>query len=86
MSDYGLIINGNKVATEDSFPVINPANEEIVARSPFATRDQLDEAVKAATEAFQSWSKVPDEERVAACAKMSEGITEHAVNISRVAA
>ena len=69
MSDYGLIINGNKVATEDSFPVLNPANEETVAHCPIATRDQLDDAVKAAADAFQSWSKVPDEERAAACGK-----------------
>lgn len=84
MSDYGLIINGNKVATEDSFPVINPANEEIVARCPFATRDQLNDAVKVAAEAFKSWSKVPDEERAAACVKMSETITEHAGELARL--
>lgn len=84
MSAYGLIINGNKVATEDSFPVINPATEEIVARCPFATRDQLNDAVKAAAEAFTSWSRVPDEERAAACGKMSAAITEHADELSRL--
>ena len=84
MSDYGLIINGNKVATEDSFPVLNPANEETVARCPIATRDQLDDAVKAAADAFQSWSKVPDEERAAVCGKIAEAITGHADELARL--
>ena len=76
MSDYGLIINGDKVATEETFPVTNPATEDVVAQCPFATRDQLDAAVKAAANAFKSWSTVSDDERAAVCGKMAEAITE----------
>jgi acyl-CoA reductase-like NAD-dependent aldehyde dehydrogenase len=84
MADYGLIINGEKIATEDSFPVINPATEEVVAQCPFATREQLNDAVKAAAAAFRSWSQVPDEERAAACGKIAEAITEHAEELARL--
>lgn len=84
MSDYGLIVNGFKVATEDSFPVLNPATEEVLAQCPFATRDQLDDAIKAATNAFGSWSKVSDQERAAVCAKMSAAITEHSEELARL--
>jgi len=82
MSDYGLIINGEKVATEETFPVTNPATEDVVAQCPFATRDQLDAAVKAAADAFKSWSTVSDDERAAVCGKMSEAISEHAEELA----
>ena len=84
MTDYGLIINGEKVATEDSFPVTNPATEEVVAQCPFATHAQLDAAVRAATKAFRSWSRVSDEERAAICGKISEVITEHAEELAHL--
>lgn len=78
MSDYGLIINGAKVATAETFGVINPATEEIVGECPIATKDQLDAAVDAAAAAFKTWSQVSDEERAAACGKIAAAINEHA--------
>lgn len=78
MSDFGLIINGKKVTTAESFGVINPATEEIVGQCPIATKDQLDAAVNAAAEAFKTWSQVSDEERAAACGKIAAAINEHA--------
>jgi acyl-CoA reductase-like NAD-dependent aldehyde dehydrogenase len=84
MSDYGLIINGDKIACEDAFPVINPANEEVVAECPIATEEQLNDAVKAAANAFASWSRVPDEERAAACGKIADAINENADELAKL--
>jgi len=84
MSDYGLIINGNKIACDNSFPVINPANEEVLAQCPLATKEQLNDAVKAAADAFESWSKVPDEVRAAACGKIAEAINDNADELARL--
>ena len=58
MSDYGMIINGQKVYSENTFSVVNPANEEVLAECPIATKEHLDQAVDAASKAFGSWSKV----------------------------
>ncbi|RLA31474.1 MAG: aldehyde dehydrogenase [Gammaproteobacteria bacterium] len=82
MADFGLIINGEKIATTESFGVINPATEEIVGQCPIATKDQLDDAVNAAAEAFKSWSKVSDEDRAAACGKIAEAIGKHAEELA----
>ncbi len=49
MSDYGMIINGQKIHTENTFSVLNPANEEVLAECPIATREHLDQAVEAAS-------------------------------------
>ena len=78
MADYGLIINGRKVPTAETFPVINPATEEVVADCPMATREQLDAAVAAAAGAFATWSQVPDEERAAVCNRIADVLGEHA--------
>lgn len=74
MSDYGLIINGEKVSTANTFSVINPATEEVLAKCPAASKEQLDQAVAAARRAFKTWSQAPDEERAAACGKIAEVI------------
>ncbi len=84
MSDYGLIIGGRKVATKGSFAVINPATEQVLAQCPRATREQLDQAVKVAATAFESWSRVPDAERAAACGRIAEAITKHAEELARL--
>ncbi|MDX1481462.1 MAG: aldehyde dehydrogenase family protein [Woeseiaceae bacterium] len=84
MSDYGLIINGEKVLTDDTFPVINPATEDVVAQCPFATREHLNEAVQAAAKAQPAWARVDDAERAAACGKIAEALKEHAEELARL--
>jgi len=84
VSDYGLIINGDKVATENTFPVTNPATEEPAGQCPFATREQLNEAVKAATAAFDSWSREPDDARAAACERIAATITDNAEELAKI--
>jgi acyl-CoA reductase-like NAD-dependent aldehyde dehydrogenase len=63
MPAYHLIIDGQKVAAADTFPVINPATEEVIADCPKASAEDLDNAVAAARKAFPSWSVTADSER-----------------------
>ncbi len=58
-SDFTLTIGGKGVAGASSFPVLNPANEQVVASAPDCSREQLDEAVAAARAAFPIWSATP---------------------------
>jgi malonate-semialdehyde dehydrogenase (acetylating) / methylmalonate-semialdehyde dehydrogenase len=39
--------------------VVNPATQAVLARVPFASREEVDAAVAAAKEAFPSWRKTP---------------------------
>ena len=84
MSDYVLIINGQKVCSDNRFSVIKPANEEVLAECPIAAKAQLDEAVNAAAEAYKTWSKVADEERAAVCGKISEAIGSHSEELAKL--
>ena len=63
MMNFNMIINGEPVATANTFPVINPATEEIIYNCPAASQEHLDAAVTAANAAFISWSQVPDSDR-----------------------
>ena len=84
MSDYGLIINGKKVFSNNTFSVLNPANEEVVAECPIASKEQLNEAVSAAAIAFKTWSVESDNIKAEACGNISAAITEHAEELAHL--
>jgi malonate-semialdehyde dehydrogenase (acetylating)/methylmalonate-semialdehyde dehydrogenase len=54
-------INGEWVASngKDTLEVPNPATGEILASVPISTKEDVDQAVKAANEAFKKWKNVP---------------------------
>ncbi|OWJ96421.1 methylmalonate-semialdehyde dehydrogenase (CoA acylating) [Pseudomonas sp. A46] len=56
-----LLINGEFVEskTQQWRDVVNPATQEVLARVPFATQDEMNAAVAAAQDAFKTWRKTP---------------------------
>lgn len=56
-----LLINGEFVQskTTEWRDVINPATQEVIAKVPMATQEELDAAVAAAKEAFKTWRYTP---------------------------
>ena len=56
-----LLINGKFVEsrTEQWRDVVNPATQEVLARVPFATAEEIHAAVNAAKVAFTTWRKTP---------------------------
>ncbi|WP_188752361.1 aldehyde dehydrogenase family protein, partial [Marinobacterium zhoushanense] len=58
LSVCNLLINGDNVTGQGAaFDVINPATEAAIASGRMASVEQLDQAVAAARQAFQSWRK-----------------------------
>ncbi|HEY7776178.1 MAG TPA: aldehyde dehydrogenase family protein [Kineobactrum sp.] len=84
MTDYHMIINGQKVSSDATFPVINPANETVLAECPKATPAQLDQAVAAARAAFPAWSARPDSERAELVHAIGAAIEAHSAELSRL--
>jgi malonate-semialdehyde dehydrogenase (acetylating) / methylmalonate-semialdehyde dehydrogenase len=72
-------INGEWIesATEKYEIVPNPATGEELARVPLSTRKDLDLAVKAAKEAFKTWSKTPVPKRARILFKYQQLLLEH---------
>jgi len=63
MAIFPMIINGQKVTTEDTVGVINPATGEQFAQVPVGTSQHVDDAVVAARAAFPAWSALSHDER-----------------------
>jgi len=56
-----MYIDGQPVQSQSQEwrDVVNPATQEVVARVPFCTAEEVEQAVASAKEAFKTWRKVP---------------------------
>lgn len=62
---YPLIIGGKKIEGERTFASVNPSQpDQVVGYFARATEEQTKEAIAAAVTAFETWKRVPAEERV----------------------
>ncbi|MGW5520462.1 aldehyde dehydrogenase family protein [Nocardia africana] len=75
---YRHTIAGSSHTSPATFPVFNPATEEIIATVPDATAGQLDEAIIAARAAFASWSRTDVRERQALVDAIGDRLEQHA--------
>ena len=80
-----LLINGEFIEskTDQWRDVINPATQEVLARVPFATQDEINAAVASAQKAFKTWRKTPIGARARIFLKYQQLIRE---NIKELAA
>jgi acyl-CoA reductase-like NAD-dependent aldehyde dehydrogenase len=84
MGPFKLLIDGQLVDGDATMSVINPANEEVLAECPRASKAQLDKAVAAAKAAFPAWAARPIAERKAALNAMADAIQADLPNLARI--
>ncbi|MCG8552839.1 MAG: aldehyde dehydrogenase family protein, partial [Desulfobacterales bacterium] len=84
MTEYALVINGEKVVAQETFDVINPATGEVFAACPKASAAQLDQAVAAARNALPAWSALADEKRVEYLQQIAGIIENNMPELSRL--
>jgi 1-pyrroline-5-carboxylate dehydrogenase len=61
---YPLVIGGQKIQSEATFASVNPSQpDQVIGYFSRATVEQANQAVQAAAEAFESWKRVPAEQR-----------------------
>ncbi|MEL0192871.1 MAG: aldehyde dehydrogenase family protein, partial [Halieaceae bacterium] len=77
MTDYHMLINGQAVSADESFDVLNPATEEVIASVPKATSGHLDDAVAAAKAAQPAWAALSMDDRRAIILKVADRIEEN---------
>ncbi len=81
----GLFINGQEVpsASGETFDVLNPTDNSVLARVAKANREDVDRAVAAAQEAFSGpWSRMKTAERSALLSKVAQRIVERAPELA----
>lgn len=81
-----LIINGEKIRSKSDVwqDVVNPANQEVVARVPFATLDEVDQAVASAKEAFKTWRNSGQGTRMRIMLKLQQLVRENATKLAEL--
>lgn len=79
-------INGEWIDAEstDTLEVINPATSEVIATVPLSSKKDVDEAVKAANIAFQTWKKTPVPKRARILYKYHYLLTEQHEQLARL--
>ena len=65
-------------------PVHNPARGQVIARTPLASKGELDAAVKAATAAYPEWSETPPVTRARTMFKFKHLLEDHFEEIARI--
>ena len=63
--------------------VINPASQEVLAQVPLSPASEVDTAVQAALEAFNSWRQVPASNRIQYLFKLKDLLETHFDDIAR---
>lgn len=84
MNDYKMLINGQLVAADKTIDVLNPANEQLVAKCPVASEAQLDEAVAAGNAALPGWAAKSYAERGAYIKKLCTAIADNAEEFAQL--
>ncbi|WP_047249920.1 CoA-acylating methylmalonate-semialdehyde dehydrogenase [Chromobacterium subtsugae] len=81
-----LLIGGEFVEsrTTEWRDIVNPATQEVLARVPLATADEVNAAVAAAKEAFKTWKKTPIGARARVFLKYQQLIREHMKELAAI--
>ncbi|HXE72027.1 MAG TPA: aldehyde dehydrogenase family protein, partial [Candidatus Nitrosotenuis sp.] len=74
VKSYGMFIGGQwrPAADGQTEPVLNPANEEVLAHVARGSEEDVNRAVEAACAAFEGWAETPPAERAAALLKLAD--------------
>ena len=76
-TNYVMTINGESVITKNTQPVYNPATRAVFAEVPDASKEQLDETVRAARQALAPWRNTPVDQRHAAMEGFADLLEAH---------
>ncbi|NMM79537.1 methylmalonate-semialdehyde dehydrogenase (CoA acylating) [Acidovorax sp. SRB_14] len=79
-----LLIGGHFVESQTTQwrDVVNPATQEVLARVPFATPEEVNAAVAAGKEAFMTWKKTPIGTRARIFLKLQQLIRENMAELA----
>ncbi|MGW2017482.1 aldehyde dehydrogenase family protein [Streptomyces sp. NPDC001927] len=69
-------------ASQDTLPVVNPADEQVIAHVPAGNAEDVDTAVRAARAAFPGWAATPPAERAKLIGALRDGLAARAEEIA----
>jgi acyl-CoA reductase-like NAD-dependent aldehyde dehydrogenase len=81
---FDMTIGGRRVATKHYTPIRNPATGEVIGDAAAGDSTNLDSAVAAATEAFNTWRLSSEQARRDACRAVAKVCQDHAGELSEL--
>jgi acyl-CoA reductase-like NAD-dependent aldehyde dehydrogenase len=73
-----LLIGGSRAAgAAGTYPIVNPATEQVVGEAPAASVGQVQDAAAAAAAAFPAWSRTAPEERAVLLDRAADIVRDH---------
>jgi len=81
-----LFINGEWVESRSTQAqnVMNPAKDEAIAEVPFAMKNEVEEAIEAAQDAFEKWRELPVPTRWGYIHRLKSAFDAHSEEVSRI--
>jgi len=79
-------VNGEWVESKSTrtLDIINPVTTEVLARVPVSTREEVEEAIQCAVEAFEEWRETPPLTRARYMFTLKNLMEEHFEEVSRI--
>ncbi|MBB5577995.1 aldehyde dehydrogenase family protein [Rhizobium paranaense] len=84
MTKYKMLIGGRLMTGAGEMPVIDPSTAEIFTTAPYASATQLEDAVRAAKDAFPDWAATPLETRRACLLRLADRLEQEADDFARL--
>jgi 1-pyrroline dehydrogenase len=84
IKNWQMFVGGDWRDSSDgqTLPVINPATKDVIANIPAGTASDVDEAVRSAHKAFETWSETTPGERSRMLLKLAARIEAHSEEIA----
>jgi malonate-semialdehyde dehydrogenase (acetylating)/methylmalonate-semialdehyde dehydrogenase len=89
MIDRGTLLNHiggewRPARTAQTVPILNPATGEVLAAMPLSEADDVDTAVRAASNALPSWRRTPPGERIQPLFRLKALLDANLTDIARI--
>ena len=81
---YGLSIDGQILATEETFAVYNPATGDVLAQAPQGTTHHIQAAIAAAKKAFPSWAALSWDERAEYVTRFADALEPQKADLAQL--
>src|SRR5689334_9198078 len=83
---YKQFIGGDFVAAADgrTADVVNPANDEVIAQVPASAQEDVDRAVEAAANAFETWKQTTPQDRSLLLLKLADRLEAKAEELGKL--
>jgi len=81
-----LLIDGQLIASKTTqwHDVINPSSQEVVARVPIATTEEVELAIASAKKAFASWRNAAQGTRTRVMLRLQQLVREHTAELAQL--